>query len=242
MSMIDSFLGSTIDRSRTVISLLAVIMLTGIIAYNSIPIESEPDVSVPVIIITIPHEGISPEDSERLLVRPMELELKTIEGADELHAYAGEGSATLVIEFDSSFEPGQAVLDVREAVDKARAKIPSSAEEPIINEISMADFPVITVSLGGVNVPNRVLYKLARKLKDDLEGISEVLEANIRGNREEVLEAVIDPAQLEAYGISNEELLAAVARNNRLIAAGSVDTGRGSFSVKIPRYLRWLKT
>ena len=115
--MIDSFLGSTIDRSRTVISLLAVIMLTGIIAYNSIPIESEPDVSVPVIIITIPHEGISPEDSERLLVRPMELELKTIEGAEELHAYAGEGSATLVIEFDSSFEPGQAVLDVREAVD-----------------------------------------------------------------------------------------------------------------------------
>jgi multidrug efflux pump len=241
MSMIDSFLGSTIDRSRTVISLLAVIMLTGIIAYNSIPIESEPDVSVPVIIITIPHEGISPEDSERLLVRPMELELKTIEGADELHAYAGEGSATLVIEFDSSFEPGQAVLDVREAVDKARAKIPSSAEEPIINEISMADFPVITVSLGGVNVPNRVLYKLARKLKDDLEGISEVLDANIRGNREEVLEAVIDPAQLEAYGISNEELLAAVARNNRLIAAGSVDTGRGSFSVKIPSVIESAK-
>jgi len=234
MSMIDSFLGSTIDRSRTVISLLAVIMLTGIIAYNSIPIESEPDVSVPVIIITIPHEGISPEDSERLLVRPMELELKTIEGAEELHAYAGEGSATLVIEFDSSFEPGQAVLDVREAVDKARAKIPSSAEEPIINEISMADFPVITVSLGGDNVPNRVLYKLARKLKDNLEGISEVLEANIRGNREEMLEAVVDPAQLEAYGITNEELLAAVAKNNRLIAAGSVDTGRGSFSVKIP--------
>lgn len=222
------------DRSRTVLFLLAAIMCTGIVSYVTIPIESQPDVAVPVIVITIPHEGISPEDSERLLVRPMELELKTIEGVDELNAYAGEGSATLVVQFDSSFDPDQAIVDVREAVDKAQVKIPASAKEPIINEISAADFPVITISLGGDRVPDRVLYRLARELKDEIERIEDVLEANIRGNREEVLEAVINPAQLEAYGITSDELLAAVARNNRLIAAGSVDTGRGSFSVKIP--------
>jgi multidrug efflux pump len=217
-----------------VLSLLAVIIIAGIVAYRTIPIEANPDVSVPVIVITVPHEGISPQDSERLLVRPMELELKKIEGMEELNAYAGEGSATLVIEFDSSFDSDQAVLDVREAVDKAKVKLPSTAEEPIINEVSAGDFPVVTIGIGGVNVPDRVLYKLARELQDEIEGISEILEANIRGNREEVLEAIIDPAQLEAYGITNDELLAAIARNNRLIAAGSVDTGRGSFSVKIP--------
>jgi len=229
-----SLIGSAMDRSRTVLSLFVVIMFMGIVAYSSIPIESQPDVSVPVIVISISLEGISPEDSERLLVRPMELELKKIEGVEELNAYAGEGSATLVIEFDSSFEPDQAVLDVREAVDKAKVKLPSSAEEPIITEVSAGDFPVITIGIGGNNVPDRVLYKLARELKDDLEGISSVLEATIRGNREEVLEAVINPAQLEAYGITSDELLSAIARNNRLIAAGSVDTGRGSFTVKIP--------
>ncbi len=75
-----SIVSLAIDRARTVLSLLVVIMFMGVVAYSSIPVESNPDVSVPVIVITVPHEGISPEDSERLLVRPMELELKTIEG------------------------------------------------------------------------------------------------------------------------------------------------------------------
>jgi len=229
-----NYIANCIDRSRTILSLLVVIMLMGIASYIAIPIESEPDVTVPVIVITIPHEGISPEDAERLLARPMELELKTIEGIEEINSYSGEGSATIVIEFDYSFDSDQALLDVREAVDTAKVKIPSTAEEPIIREVSASDFPIITITLGGDNVPDRTLYRLARELKEELEGLPEILEANINGDREELLEAVVNPAQLEAYGVSNEALIQAVARNNRLIAAGAVDTGKGSFSIKIP--------
>ncbi|MFP6808440.1 MAG: efflux RND transporter permease subunit [Pseudomonadales bacterium] len=229
-----SVISSVMDRSRTVLLVFVVILMMGVVAYSGIPVESQPDVSVPIIVVTVPLEGIAPEDAERLLARPMELELKKIEGVEELNSYSGEGSATLVIEFDSTFESDQAVSDVREAVDKAKVKLPASAEEPIITEVSAGDFPVITIGIGGHNVPDRVLYRLARDLKDELEGISDVLEAEVRGNREEVLEAVINPAQMEAYGITNDELLSAVAKNNRLIAAGSVDTGRGSFSIKIP--------
>jgi len=229
-----SLIGSAIDRTRTVMSLLAAVMFAGIVSYSVIPIESDPDVAIPIIFIMIPHEGISPEDAERLLARPMELELRTLEGVKDLNSYSGEGSATIIVEFDSSFDQDQALSDVREAVDTAKVKIPSTAEEPIIKEVSAADFPIITVSIGGEGIPDRIKYRLARQLKDEIESISEVLEARLEGDREELLEAVIDPSQLEAYGISNEELLSAVARNNRLIAAGSVDTGRGSFSVKIP--------
>ena len=186
------------------------------------------------MIVQIPHEGISPEDSERLLVRPMELELKSIEGVVELNGYAAEGMATLVIEFDSSFEPDQAVQDVREAVDRGKVKLPSTAEEPIIREVSASDFPVITVSVAGQDVSERTRLQSARDLKDAIEAVPGVLEAKISGAREEVLEAVIDPVQLQALGISAEELLSSLQRNNRLIAAGNVDTGRGSFAIKIP--------
>jgi multidrug efflux pump len=229
-----NFISGAINRTRTVLSLLAAIMFAGVMSYSAIPIEMDPDVAIPIIFVMVPHEGISPEDAERLLARPMELELRTLEGVKELNSYAGEGAATLIIEFDSSFNQDQALADVREAVDFAKAKIPSSAEEPIIKEVSASDFPIITVSVGGEGIPDRVRYRLARQLKDEIESITEVLEARLEGDREDLLEALIDPAQLEAYGISNEELLSAVARNNRLIAAGSVDTGRGSFSVKIP--------
>jgi multidrug efflux pump len=228
------FLAAVTARTRTVLSLLVAIMFAGIVSFLSIPVESDPDVSVPVIIVQIPHEGISPEDSERLLVRPMELELKSIEGVDELNGYAAEGLATLVIEFDSSFEPDQAVQDVREAVDRGKVKLPSTAEEPIIREVSASDFPVITVSVGGQAVNERTRLQSARDLKDAIEGVPGVLEAKISGAREEVLEAVIDPVQMQALGISAEELLSSLRRNNRLIAAGNVDTGRGSFAIKIP--------
>ena len=229
-----SLITSAIDRTRTMMSLLAAVMFAGIMSYIAIPVEMDPDVPIPIIFVMIPHEGISPEDSERLLARPMELELRTLEGIKELNAYAGEGSATIIVEFDSSFDQDQALTDVREAVDMAKAKLPSTAEEPIVREVSAADFPIITVAVGGEGIPDRVRYRLGRQLKDEIETIPEVLEARLEGDREELLEAVIDPSQMEAYGISHEELLSAVARNNRLIAAGSVDTGRGSFSVKIP--------
>lgn len=236
-----SYIGTAINRSRTVLSLFLVIMIMGVAAYLTIPLESNPDVSVPVIVITIPHEGISPEDAERLLARPMELELKTITGVEEIYSYSDEGRATIIVNFDYSFDSDQAIVDVREAVDTARVKIPSSAEEPIIREVSAADFPIITISLGGNEVPDRTLYRLARELKDELESIPEVLEASIRGNREELLEAIVNPAQLEAHGIKQDELMRAIARNNRLIPAGAIDTGRGSFSVKIPGVIETAK-
>ena len=144
-----SYIAACIDRSRTILSLLAVVISAGLMAYIGIPVESNPDVSVPIIVVTIPHEGISPEDAERLLARPMELEIKTITGVEEINSYSREGAATIVIRFDYSFESAQALLDVREAVDKAKAKIPSSAEEPIIDEVAASDFPIITISIGG---------------------------------------------------------------------------------------------
>ena len=229
---------AAINRTRTMMSLLLAVMFAGIVSYIAIPIELDPDIPIPIIFVLLIHDGISPEDAERLLARPMELELRTLEGIKDLNSYSSEGSATLIIEFDSSFDQDQALTDVRTAVDLARAKIPSTAEEPIIREVSAADFPIITVSVGGEGIPDTVRFRLARKLKDEIETITEVLEARLEGDREELLEAVIDPAQLEAQGIASDELLSAVARNNRLIAAGSVDTGRGSFSVKIPGVIK----
>ena len=159
--MIQGLVGAAIERTRTMMSLLAAIIFAGVASYSVIPIEMDPDIPIPMVIITIPHEGISPEDSERLLVRPMELELRSLEGVEELEAWAGEGSATILIEFYTDFDQDEALVDVREAVDMAKAKIPSTAEEPIIREVSASDFPIITVAVGGEGVSERVKIRLA---------------------------------------------------------------------------------
>ena len=230
----NNLIDAAINRTRTTLLLMFMVVIAGLIARSAIPIASEPHIEVPFFAVSIYHEGISPEDSERLLVMPMEIELRKVEGVKELTAYASEGSATLLVEFDADQDLNTALLDVREAVDRARVELPSTAEEPYVQEQTTSDFPVIQVNLVGEEVPERVIYNLAIELRDDIEAIPGVLEAQLQGNREEQLEAIIDPNALEAYQISNEELISTIIRNNRLIPAGSIDTGAGRFSVKVP--------
>ena len=93
-------LEAAISRSRTTLLLLFMILLSGLLARCSIPVEGDPDISVPFFVITVVHEGISPEDAERLLVMPLEVELRQVEGIEEINAYASENAGTVMVEFD----------------------------------------------------------------------------------------------------------------------------------------------
>ena len=222
-----------VTRPRPVLLVLAILLIAGLTAYFAIPKESEPDVAIPIIYVNLTHEGISPEDAERLLLRPMETELRNLEGLREMRATATEGSAVLILEFDAGFDPDQALLDVREKVDTAKAELPDDTDEPFVQEVNVALFPVLVVNLHG-NVPERTLITIARDLRDTLEGLPGVLDAEIVGSREELLEIIVDPVRLESYGLSYEEIFNFVSRNNRLVAAGALDTGAGRFAVKVP--------
>jgi multidrug efflux pump len=193
-----------------------------------------PDVQMPMVVTTIIHEGISPEDAERLLAKPAELELKTVDGIVEVTSFSSEGAATIMTEFDINFETSAALAEVRESINRAKARFPQSTEEPIIQEMSAVSLPIVQIAIGGEGVPERTLLRIAEDLQREIELVPQILEAPMVGNREELLEAVINPSKLETYGIPNSAIVQTVTSNNRLIAAGQVDTGQGSFSVKVP--------
>ena len=229
MTIIDA----AVSRSRTTVAALALILVTGFAAYVQIPKEADPDISIPIVYVNLNHDGIGPEDAERLLARPMEIELRSIEGLKQLSSSAYQGGAYLLLEFDAGFDADQALLDVREQVDKVKPELPEDTDEPNVVEINLSEFPVIVVTLGG-DVPERTLLGIARGLEDRLEAIPSVLTAEIGGDRKEVVEIVIDPMLMESYGVDAGEMLRSVARSNTLIAAGQIDTGRGRFAVKVP--------
>ena len=233
MTLIDA----AVSRSRTTLSALVLILVTGFAAYVQIPKEADPDISIPIIYVNLSHEGIGPEDAERLLARPMETELRSIEGLEQLSSVAHQGGAYLLLEFDAGFDPDQALDDVIEQVDKAKPELPEDTDEPGVVEVNLSDFPVIVVTLGG-NLPERTLLGIARDLEDRLEAIPSVLDAKIGGDRKEVVEIVVDPMLMESYEIDAGRLLALAARSNTLVAAGQIDTGRGRFAVKVPGLFR----
>lgn len=230
----NSLIDAAVTRTRTTLLLMFMVLFAGWSSLRAISIESDPYIAIPIYVISVFHEGISPEDSERLLVMPMETELRGVEGVEEITSYAQENFATVVVEFDVDFDLEEALIEVREAVDRAKPEMPSTAEEPVINEETTADFPILQINLVGDSVPERLLYQHAIQLRNKIEALPEVMDAELQGQREELLEAVIDPTLLEAYQISSEELINTIVRNNRLIPAGSLDTGEGRFAVKVP--------
>jgi multidrug efflux pump len=142
---------------------------------------------VPFFQVEIFNEGISPEDAERLLVMPMEIELRSVEGVEEITSYATENFAFLFVEFDANYDINEALIDIREAVDRAKAELPSSTEEPVIHEESTSDYPILQINLVGDEVPERTLYNLALGIRNAIESIPEVMDAEMQGHREEVL-------------------------------------------------------
>ena len=229
MSLIDHAL----HRSRTVILVLILLLAAGWVGYNAIPKEADPDVQIPVLYVTMHHDGVSPEDAERLLLRPMEQELRSIEGVKEMSSQSYQDGASVTLEFFSDVNIDDALADVRERVDIAKSELPADTDDPEVHEVNLSLFPVLVVTLSG-DVPERALLRMARDLKDAIEGLPAVLEANLAGDREELVEFILDPMEVEAYRLNGVDIVSLVRSSNTLVAAGAVDTGTGRFNIKVP--------
>ena len=228
-----SVLDGILDRPRTVITILLFLLGVGGFVYATIPKEANPDIDVPVFYVSVVQQGVSARDAERLLVRPMETELRGLDGLKEIKAIASEGHAGIILEFNADFDKDEALADVRDKVDRAKAELPEDAEEPTITETNFSLVPTIIVALSG-DVPEQTLYRHAKRLEDAVEAIPSVLKADLQGARDEQLEVLIDKTLLESYELNPVELLQTLGSNNSLVPAGFIDTGEGRFSVKVP--------
>ena len=188
--MIAALIEGAIKRRKVVLGVTLIASLFGIFAYLAMPRESNPDIDFPFITVIVPYPGVSPEDSERLLVRPLEVELQSIEGLKEMNSVARQGTAIVNLEFEPDFNKDKALGDVRAKVDLARGRFPPDAEEAIIQEANTSDDPVLGVVLSGP-VPERELHRISLTLKDRLESTPGVLEVDETGAREEVLLSLI---------------------------------------------------
>ncbi|NOJ04615.1 efflux RND transporter permease subunit [Vibrio splendidus] len=236
-----SIIDAALSRARTMLSLLALILVAGAVTYITIPKESSPDITIPIIYVSVGHQGISPTDAERLLVRPIEQELRSIEGVKEMTATAAEGHASVVLEFNVGVDLTKAMADVRDAVDLAKPKLPEDSDEPTVNEVTLAsEQPVLSVVLFGT-VPERTIVQIARELGDKLESYRQILEVDIAGDRDDIVEIIVDPLLMESYSLDQADIYNLIALNNRVVAAGFVDTGYGRFSVKVPSVFNSLK-
>lgn len=222
-----------ISHARLTLAILAFLLFAGAASYSSIPRESSPDVTIPIIYVRLSAPGISPEDAERLLVRPMETALKSVTNVKEMRSSGYEGGGFVLLEFEAGFDSDVALQDVRAKVDDAKAELPSDADEPVVQEVNLSLFPVIVVALAG-DLSERALTTIAKQAQDAIEQIPGVLSADLRGTRDDVVEIIAEPMLLKSYGVSLENFAIAAAQGNSLVAAGAIEGAQGRFAVKVP--------
>ncbi len=229
-----AFIIGAVKKSRTSLSVLLLLVLSGFYALNYLPKATEPQVNFPGAYIGVGYEGVSPEDSERLLAKPLENALRTISGVIDVRSVSQTGYSAVVVEFDQDVDIDDALYDVRVKVEEARAELPLDAKEPTIREFTSTDEPILTISVASDILPQRVLVNLTQDLQDLIETHPNVLQAELNGVPEDLIEAIVDKSKLESYGISMSQLYQAVSNNNRVIPAGFQDTGSGRFAVNVP--------
>src|SRR6476659_10013601 len=227
------FIDYAIDHARLTIATLIFLLGAGLVAYVTIPKEAEPDIKIPIIYVQLSQRGISPEDSERLLLRPVETQLKSVGNVKEMRSTAFEGGGFVLLEFEAGFDSKSALADVRAKVDQAKHDLPRDVDEPQVLEVNLSLYPVLVVGLSG-DVPERTLLRIARAAKNAIEQAPGVLAAELRGARDEAVEIILDPTLLASYGMSLDQLGSVTQSFNTLIAAGAIEGETGRFAVKVP--------
>ena len=222
-----------LSQRKLILTFLFFFITFGMYKYISLPKESDPDISLPVIYISLFNQGISPKDSERLLIKPFERELKNIEGVKKISSTSYLGGGNIVLEFDAGFNSDKALSDTRVKIDLTKNKLPDETEEPKATEVNLSRFPVLAVAISG-NLEDRVIQKYSKYLKRKIESFSEVLEVTTLGESEREVKIIVNPDIVRNYGLTNKDVLASIAKSNLMIPAGTLSNEKGSFNLKIP--------
>lgn len=229
------FLSSlSVDNRTSVVILMFLILITGIGAYNSMPRENYPEINIPTIYVGVVYPGNSPEDMENLITRHIEKEINSITDVTQIRSTAIQDYSTTIVEFDFDVDVNEALLDVKDAVDKARSELPSDLDqEPNIFELDFASIPFININLSGENYTLEQLKDYAEYLEDEIENLAQVSKVEIRGSLEKEVSIAVDKSKMEAAKVSFRNIEDAINFENMTISAGDLLVGDNRRTVRI---------
>ena len=220
------------EHRTAVLVLFALITVGGILAYRSIPKESQPEIEIPTVAVNTIYPGVSPSDMETLVTRPLEEELNTISNLEELRSTSVEGYSSITAEFSTDVNMDDALARVREKVDLAKPELPEEAEDPQILEFNLSEFPVMQVNLSGEYGLVR-LKEIGEDLQDRLEQIPSVLRVDLRGGLTRVVKVDADLGRLKFYGLTLDDVIETVRNENVNIPGGSIEVGSRDYLVRV---------
>ena len=226
-----------VEHTTTVMIGVLTVLFFGVSAYISLPRESAPDIKIPVVMISTPYIGVSPEDIESLVTVPMERNLKDLKDVDKMTSTSMEGASLVVLEFSPDVNIDEALQKVREKVDSAESDLPEDAEDAQVIEISFSDIPILMVALTGP-LDEEALKDLGEDLAEDIEGVPGVLDVKVAGGLTRELKVYTNPDRMALFEVSFNDIAIALQGENVNIPGGNVDADRSNSLLRIPGELK----
>ncbi|MEZ4920422.1 MAG: efflux RND transporter permease subunit [Saprospiraceae bacterium] len=222
-----------IDNRTSIFIITIIITLTGLMSYNALPKEQFPDVVVPTIFVSSVYPGASPTDMEQLVTKPIEKQLKGINGVKKVTSYSIQDFSNIIVEFNTNLDVVQCKQKVKDAADKAKRDLPTDMPtDPVISEFDVSEIPIMSINISGDFSLDK-LKDYADKLKDQIEEMREITRVDIVGALEKEVQVDVDKYKMSAASLSFRDIENAIAFENMTISAGNVDIGGMTRSVSI---------
>ena len=213
--------------------MVLVISIAGFQAYKSIPREAAPDIQIPLLIVSIPFPGASPEDVESLISNKAEQELKTIKNLKEISSTSSEGVSVLTLEFTADFDISEARTKVREKMDQIKPDLPADAEDYQVTEINLSEQPLMILNLAG-DMGLLGLTELADEVKEEIEGITGILEVRRAGGLEKEIRVYVNPDKMNYYKLALNQVSSSISNENTNLPGGTITMGPTKYMIRVP--------
>lgn len=228
-------LSDTAVKKSTTVSVMALLLIIfGVYCYKVLPRESDPDITIPNVFISTEYRGVSSTDIETTITIEIEKKLKGLDGLKKIQSVSSEGLSSINVEFVTGTDIDKAVQDVKDKVDEAKNSLPSDLDDdPSVFEVNFSEMPIVIYSLSGTcGLP--CLKDMADDLKDDIEGVTGVLEVEVTGGLEREIRVEVFPEKLAYYGLSIGSFQTAVKSENTNTSGGNIRLGNGRFQLRVP--------
>lgn len=222
----------SIRRSVFATMLIAALMVFGLFALPRIGVELFPNVEFPVITTTVIYPGADPETMESKVADPIEEALQSLSGVKRMTSRNYEGVTSVILEFELEVDGNLALQDVRDKVTAIERELPRGIDPPVIQKFNTGAAPVLSVALSG-DMPIRDLTKIAKdQVKQRMQQVPGVGTVDLIGAREREVKVLVDPARMTGFGLTVDDVAAAIQAGNLELPAGYVKTGGSELTIK----------
>lgn len=215
----------------TTIMAYVLIVVFGIMGFTSLPLALLPDIELPMAVVYTTYSNAGPQEVENMVTKTIESACASVSGMDEIQSLSSEGSSMVMVTFADGTDMDEAMVDLRDRIDRVKGFLPEDADAPMAMTIDVDAMPVVTVGLKGAD-----LAELQAIAEDDiqpaLERIDGVASVDIAGGYENEIAIDTDADRLAGYGLSVSYIAQMLAAENVALPAGEVQSGDQSFSVR----------